>query len=754
MSHAGETVTRRGEINNTTTSSIPVDVKSKVNMSDLEISSDDEHYDQEANHFQNRCATCGSSRFYRDTETDNLICSDCYTQSQTLSQRETVDLEDVFANAKSSHLRRSNLSRRSASRDEDLDNSRPLPALHTCLHACQLILKIMAEKSYILAHVHTQPSKAFQKDQEAFLNVVGDIWFRYLNAWKHAAEHYSQIFPEQRFSFRDFFLSKTLRGMVVKHLSAQSIRDLKEDGTINRNSASKEVIKSTTIDDETRKRKRVTFDDNLLEGHQKDSNTSVGNSDAKTEKLCAPHKVQSHHSVRFFRPIYRQRSVFLSHIALKEGETISKEHAALHLEPSYSLFASIVYVAFMECKMGVSSIHIRSWLSNGSIPHAKAAFVMIPKKMQDSLVLVQQFFHQNVVPTSAILEQNADLLMIACDILPHLDSKIMKHESFARSQMQGFVNVGPSKSISNLIQKIGREEKTQRSFPFIDNIPLMTLRFVADLGLPQNVLDYSLALMGLFNPDDQSSEKYNWLPPILNTASPGRIVSPVHILAVIVVACKMSEGWQRWSIFMRRTSSKDDETTVGGSPATTKRELNSIGQRFVPISESHLNLVNNGELLEQYLDFIEESVAPAIAEVPQYVHLFSTWGNFLTNNTTSQLDSQPVIQPSTVIAGIPRPLLKGTDNFLEVNGIEYIVYDDFRNHAYTKVRSGHPSLPTQTCRPFHAHYGLLIEYVSYVFSVDPSELHYLVACCDEEILKIGKKPAPRRRGESEANPSG
>ena len=41
------------------------------------------------------CTNCGSSSFYRDSETDNLICNDCFTQSQTQSQRAMVDDEDI-----------------------------------------------------------------------------------------------------------------------------------------------------------------------------------------------------------------------------------------------------------------------------------------------------------------------------------------------------------------------------------------------------------------------------------------------------------------------------------------------------------------------------------------------------------------------------------------------------------------------------------------------------------------------------------
>jgi len=709
-------------------------------MSDLEISSDEDQYDHDTDQVHNRCTTCGSSRFYRDTETDNLICSDCYTQSQTLSQRETIDLDDVFS--KKSNLRRVRINRKPVSRDEDLDNSRPLPDLVTCLHACQLILKIMAVKSYTLAQVHTQDTKSsFDSDQEAFVNLVGVIWLRYLEAWKEAAIQLSDIFPEHRFSFRDYFLSSNLRGMIVKHLSARSMKDLMSDESLNRSQSSSKGIQSIPIDNATRKRKRVTFDDSQQQGNDKnDTRINGENSDIKIDGKNEK-KRRRHSTVRFYRPIYRHRRSLLSRIPSKEGEMISKECAALQLEPSYSLFASIIYLAFIECKMGVSSFHIRSWLSNGSIPHGNAAYLLLPKEIQDRLDLVQNFFHQNFVPTSAIIEQQVDFLIIACRIHPLVNSNASV-DSFAKCQMQGFSHVGHyNKDISRYINRLGKEVTVERIIPFIDNIPLMTMRFVADLGLPQQILDYSLAIMGFFHQDKKFPSDKSWLPPILNSASAGRIVSPVHILAVIVVACKMSPGWERWSIYLRSASSIDDETSSDNSSGV-KRDK-SIGQRFVPISQSHLNLVNNGALMDQYLNFLEESVAPSIPGIPQYQKIFARGDSNHTDNSDvlgDRLQSQSANEPSIALAGISDLSFKMTKKFREANGIgQYVVYTDFRTHAATISGNNVYNHFKQTCRPFHSHYGLLIEYIAYVFTVEPSELHYLVACFDEELLKTGKK---------------
>ena len=701
-----------------------------MDQDELDIDSDDEHVDRDfstAGQRQEHCTICGSTRFYRD-DNDNLVCSDCYTQSQTLSQRETADLEDVFSNAKRGTLRRSrHLVRRNASRDEDLDNSQPLPDLDTCLFASQLILKIMAEKAFILAHVSAPTDSCFEKEKRTFLHIVGDIWFRYLKAWQLGAEHYLQIYPELRFSMRDFFLNRMLRGMVVKHLSARAVKDLKKRKSTMNDPTSSPTLKTIKGGDEIRQKKRVKFDDDSILEQRSDNIKQTSKSDHDSHlndpKVSTRRQARKHRSVRYFRPTCRTVSVLRGNIPLKQGEQISKEHAAVDLEPSSSFLASVVYLALMQLRKGVASMHIRSWLSNGSIPYGKAAFNMLPKKLQDSLVLIQPFFHANLVPSCAFLEQNADLLIIACGI-SHPDSGATDHD-YARSQMHGF----PGKGIyvSTYIKRIGVEQRKPTGSLFVDNIPLMAMRFIADLGLSQKVLDYSLALMGLFTPEEKTLGSKIWLPPTLNVASPGRLVSPIHILAVIVVACKMCKGWEKWSIFIRKQNLAKSGDGV----------MQSLGQRFVPSSESHLNLVNNGDLLEQYFDFLEESVAPAISQVPQYEHLLASWGNFLTDQGMLKPQSNSIVQPCSAIAGIHNPLLQIADDAREANGYgNYTVYDDFRSHTHTIART---DKSVNSSPPFHSHYGLLIEYISYVFSVEPSELHYVVACCDEELVKLGRK---------------
>ena len=84
---------------------------------------------------------------------------------------------------------------------------------------------------------------------------------------------------------------------------------------------------------------------------------------------------------------------------------------------------------------------------------------------------------------------------------------------------------------------------------------------------------------------------------------------------------------------------------------------------------------------------------------------------------------------------------RGNKFWADANGIgEYIVYNNGKTHACTKEASKACKSTTATNEPFHPHYGLLIEYFADTFLVEPSELHFLVVCLDEEVrMQVGRQ---------------
>ena len=112
------------------------------------------------------------------------------------------------------------------------------------------------------------------------------------------------------------------------------------------------------------------------------------------------------------------------------------------------------------------------------------------------------------------------------------------------------------------------------------------------------------------------------------------------------------------------------------------------------------------------------------------------------------------IQMNTAIAGDTNPNVpsiirpKDRSNFYhffrlrhkgtiwtDANGYgDYVISKNMGDHAVTKTSFQEDYEQCRvTCEPFHPHYGLLIEYVVDKLFAEPGELHYLVACLDEEI---------------------
>lgn len=201
------------------------------------------------------CINCGSSNFYRDDLTDALICNSCYTQSQSQSQRETTDYDEVMAVAATRNGRliasKSSGVGRRKKRQSELDTSVSLPSIFDFCNAFQILLKQatiriadltcpIPENSIINNSASSfhhrieqqQREKEYQnqklKFQNNLLTKVQYIWFSYLISWNKAATFYSKLYPECRISFRDYFLQCVVKSNVLKYLTAKSVKNVNE----------------------------------------------------------------------------------------------------------------------------------------------------------------------------------------------------------------------------------------------------------------------------------------------------------------------------------------------------------------------------------------------------------------------------------------------------------------------------------------------------------------------------------------------
>lgn len=289
-------------------------------------------------------------------------------------------------------------------------------------------------------------------------------------------------------------------------------------------------------------------------------------------------------------------------------------------------------------------------------------------------------------------------------------------------------------------------------------------------------------------------DKNTFIPKPLQNASIDRIVSPVHIMAVIVVACKMCIGWEHWKVQLSPQvlfggssvdNSTDNKQSINDNKRgnrttkavkyesdieddseidielqrikTRKKACTSIHQRFIPWSQDEINMIGNGKMLNDYFDFFEETYGDEMQTLKSFNEILPViFPSFKNNRKDKPTKGSPsTIEPNTILAGATNPNLpckikhknKKIYPFLrlrnkgavwaDANGYgEYIIYRDMCNHAATRRRMNVEG--ARDADPFHPQYGLLIEYISDKLHVEPGELHYLVSCLDEEIAHYQK----------------
>jgi len=852
------------------------------------------------------CTNCHSSNFYRDSTTDNLVCYECHTQSQSQSQREVADDDDFF-NLAAKTYGKTIRSRNRRVEDHELDGSKSLPDVVDCCEAFQYLLKLAAERAVELSGIgfcaEGEVAKAASTEdaggdgngenleelaKRAMLTLVKEIWFAYLESWQSAVEYFRKMFPEVRFSFRDSFLSVQQKSMIHRHISARILKnahdakrlgkadpgwtgkvELNDDdgnGNGNGNGKMRRKRKANSSKNETRKRLK-------LESESSNSDTQTDGSISTTasrdthytghDHIITNQNGSNNTCQRYYREPLTSVRHMLRQLHHNKDHTVDKNEAALRLEPSMTLIASIVHLALLRLHTGIASFHLTSWAANGSYPYILNAFVHLPRRLQKNMKPIRRMFADKTLPHPAEIDQMTDLLILACD----LDMMRDRDNEFAKLQRNNFhccntkklTELFTGRSANKLIaikdENIGDNQNTtikedhvvkipidlasrhnkkedkyvplqrnehetvlttvttqpSKRHVYQDNVPMMACRFVMDLGLDQCVLDISLALMGMYRRDESKQRQKNqqqshhstrseveWLPGPLHGASPDRIVSPLHVMAVIVAACKMCPNWEGWQVRLASDIIDSDTTnSIDGGRGTLdkiqdrressvktdddddswtkrfckyddngdkleplfKKNKDLKGQRFIPCEDDDINFVGNGRMLEEYLDFVEETHGSSLPVLEQYREDISSIKDVYSSIEKHRDD--PIhrsnrglsVKPNAVLAGAPNPnkprriKLKGTNlyhlllcrhrgaTWTDANGFgEYVVYKNLKSHAATKNTYG--CYTETTPEPFHPHYGLLIEFAADTMGAEPGELHYLVSALDEEISML------------------
>jgi hypothetical protein len=312
---------------------------------------------------------------------------------------------------------------------------------------------------------------------------------------------------------------------------------------------------------------------------------------------------------------------------------------------------------------GVTARHIVDWVKNGSLPLLNAFDFLLGPQKQKNLKAIAPFFRHPILPTEAVLKRTVLTLHVACGYKPPtvqlLSSKISKEDVELRSKA---------------LMIPGRLIRPS-------NVPLVCANMIADLGLSQKVLDYSLSMMGypvtsqglmgetIGDGDSNSKEVSDnlmtdgqkaettakppvelWLPPALQNARPDRLNETSRILAVVVAACKMITPWNQNITYKIQLGTRKTEQEVGSDFESKRSYSEQQESRFIPWNHDHFCYIGNGKTETDYLDFMESTLLFSNHFVlPNFVKSLRD-----TNEQKAVVAKKPVVSANSTVLRVGR----------------------------------------------------------------------------------------------------
>lgn len=460
------------------------------------------------------CDNCGGDQSYLDETTGGLICASCFTQSQTIlaASQEEVDYDEVMALAgrfSGGHLASASTpsTRRRKVRAplRDIDSTSALPKTDDCIFGMQRLLR---ESTRIVAKIIQCDSN----ELKSALDTTRTIWRAYLWSWMQGAIFFGRQYPEVRLCFRDSFVNASTRARIIRTLAHKATRHLRgKQLHWDRNQPSRKG----TI--------RATEGRDLPGSVNSDTADCISTSSALTLKGGIFKKFGNAESVN---SISRMLS---HHFKIVKKRTIGRKVAALSLQPSLTMIAAILAIAFRP--LGVTAVDIRMWIADGKLPLLNAYWLLTPRERQ-RLCPIQGFFRLYQPPSIHNLLGIVARLKVACGYQP-------KHGISDRPRKQRLTATSPAWDFE------------QGSHVEPTSIPLALARLVSRLGLSQIVMDYTLALMGISIADKRGVpspylEKFRglWIPRALRCCRGDRPATVASLLGTIAFACKLIPDWR------------------------------------------------------------------------------------------------------------------------------------------------------------------------------------------------------------------
>ena len=729
------------------------------------------------------CFNCGGTDSYID-DTGEPCCSQCFTQSQTTARatQEEMEDDDVFGlvartqrGTVMTRRRNKSIGGNRTGRDgvignrkplESYNQATPLPSLEHCLLGIQ---RVLHETSFIVCDLAGVATDDDHYDK--VLESIKSMWSAYLHAWHEGAEFYGSIYPEVRFSFRDAFLGPNILNKILANLSHQVTERVKKEQQAQRQiSVDKEQHRvgednRDDIDGFSGNQEDLCFPD-IVDPVSAANSTTLADDDglgsACSDLTEDDDEGEQHTSSKSRNYLSIIQGMLSKH---QTGHTVLKRReAALVLKPSMTMVASMLWLAVSP--LGVTASHIVGWLSNGSLPLLNA-FRLLTEEEKKYLHPITPFFQLTSIPTVDTLQRTVSALQIACGYKPPTILIRKKRDRPLRANATDATRAtsptpATSGSTFSTKKKSEYQASLQKQFEKAGRmitpaaVPMVTARLVSDLQFGKTVLNFALALMGLptavpvrsgDDKDDDSDEENDdstWLPPSLKAARPDRLVEPAHILGVILVACKLIPGWDRWS-FIRpmaanhsSSAMEDDDVDSNGVAHTSiknksnveeerdakRRKTHHAQRRFVPWNEEHFRLLGNGQTMESYLEFLEEHMVECTNTLlPDFVASLNLSDNprptpMEDDDDNERLTVRPC--PDLVVTNINTAVTPGGRPFKRL-----------KNHAYEPCKKHAES--NAISRPHPPQLGLLIEYMAYKSGTQSSDIVDFCVDLDEEI---------------------
>ncbi len=677
------------------------------------------------------CSNCGSTNFYKMNGLS--YCNDCFTQSQMTQCNEELEYDDLkdlgygnYINNKARKSYRVNV--RSNQLNSMVDKYGTSESLPTCDTCCELLQTVLIEACQCISNTIATDIPLQHLHQRC-----KELWFSYLHSWQDAALSLQPLYPELRLSFRDFFLPTKVQLMLRRFISYEKATQTNNNKSTN-----------NIFDDDDDVSKKSTWN--------KNTNSNAGDSSSSTSRKTTNTKEEE--KKKKTRTVLRKRNLhtYLHTFLGKEGLYLSRQNpkkwkskmAILAISPSISFVCGTI-IGLAIRTYGYDFIHLLAWAKRGIYPYLLNPLWNKQKKKNND-------------------DDNDDD-----------DDEKEEEEDFCPKVLVDFFQpsyLPTPRYLAHQSHQLCKALGWNYNDKFELNVPLFLGHIVNDLQMPQSTYDIALSLLNITPcTTTTKDEDKKWLPaPIIDCFTTTikndeqqklqYYLSPTHIIAYLVVAIRMTPGWQNWKLHLKQDIVHGNETNQQ--------------ERWIPWSDDQLNIVGNGPMFYDYVDFFHTIIPSNSFFKDKRNHHESFLCNFKQYDTEFQTTNTSIsditVRPNLILACATNPNVpdqyyrkkKGKDDhstlcYIRANGIGdcYIFYKDSASRVEKNVgpKTKESKLKRDSDKynknagkePYHPHYGFLIEFFSILIDIEPHELQIHVRTIDRHLYESYRSQKKKRK---------